>query len=106
MKYLGTLDEMVMLATGILGEAAYGVAIQQEIAQRTGRSLSVGVLHAVLQRLERAGYLRSHFGEATAVRGGKRKRYYRLTAHGHAALQEARALRDQLWAAFPRLAWD
>ena len=69
-----------MLTVGILYKEAYGVAIIDEIEQRTNRKVSIGALQTVLRRLESKGYLTSEFGEATNVRGGKRKRYFSLTS--------------------------
>ena len=94
-SYLGEFQEIVMLAVLVLRESAYGVSIQKEIAERTGRSISRGALHSALSRLESKGYLRSRLGEATKVRGGKSKRYYECTQSGISALREAEAARQQ-----------
>ncbi len=54
-------------------------------------------MYATLDRLERKGYVRSRLGGATASRGGKRKRLYRVTARGTVALTEARTVRNYFW---------
>jgi PadR family transcriptional regulator, regulatory protein PadR len=38
--YLGEFEEIVLLATGILHEKAYGVSIRQEIENQTGRNVN------------------------------------------------------------------
>ncbi|WNJ16363.1 helix-turn-helix transcriptional regulator [Pontibacter sp. G13] len=105
-NYLGALEEIVLLSIGILGEQAYGVSIQTEIDQRTGHKHSMGALHSTLSRLEGKGMIRSQMGGATAERGGRRKRFFQLTASGEAALLEAKQLRENFWSSFPGWALD
>lgn len=102
---LGEFEEIVMLTVGILYDEAYGVAIIDEIEQRLERKVSIGALQTVLRRLENKGYLASEFGEATSVRGGKRKRYFRLTALGSRVLRETQDQRNQMFKAIPRVAF-
>ena len=102
---LGEFEELVMLTVAALLEEAYSVAICDELSAHTGRTVKLGVVHAVLNRLEEKGFLKSELGEATSARGGKRKRFYQLTAAGKAALVRAKAMRDQLWDRIPSLVW-
>ena len=102
---LGEFEELVMLTVGILHKEAYGVAISDEIERRTNRSVSIGALQTVLRRLESKGYLTSEFGEATNVRGGKRKRYFSMTALGSRVLRENHEQRRELYRAIPRIAF-
>jgi DNA-binding PadR family transcriptional regulator len=95
--YLGEFEEIVLLATGILKDKAYGVSIRKEIEKQTRRSVNIGAVHTALHRLEDKGYLRSKFGEASLVRGGKRKRIFTLTAFGLKALHRAQTLRSSMW---------
>ena len=94
-----------MLAVGILYGEAYGVAILDEIEHRIGRKVSIGALQTVLRRLEGKGYLTSKFGEATNVRGGKRKRYFTLTNLGSRVLRETQEQRLDMFRAIPRVAF-
>ena len=102
---LGEFEEIVMLAVGILHKEAYGVAIIDEIETRLDRKVSVGALQTVLRRLENKGYLTSEFGEATNVRGGKRKRYFALTMLGSRILRETQEQRMDMFKAIPRMAF-
>jgi DNA-binding PadR family transcriptional regulator len=102
---LGEFEEIVMLTVGILYKEAYGVAIIDEIEQRMNRKVSIGALQTVLRRLEGKGYLKSEFGEATSVRGGKRKRYFSLTSLGSRVLQETQEQRLDMFKAIPRVAF-
>lgn len=94
-----------MLTVGILYKKAYGVAIIDEIEQRLNRKVSIGALQTVLRRLEEKGYLTSELGEATNVRGGKRKRYFTLTTLGSRILRETQEQRVDLFKAIPRVAF-
>ncbi len=90
---IGAFEELVLLAVGSLGEGAYGVAVKELLAEKTGKSTSIGALHSALYRLEDKGCLVSSEGGATNERGGRRKKYYTLTATGRNALIEANKLR-------------
>ena len=102
---LGEFEELVLLTVAALMEEAYSVAICDELSNHTGRSIKLGVVHAVLNRLEEKGLVASELGDATPERGGKRKRYYKLTTAGKAALMRAKELRDQLWDRIPSMVW-
>jgi PadR family transcriptional regulator, regulatory protein PadR len=60
-----------------------------------GAEPSVGTVYATLERLEHKGYVVSRQGEATPVRGGRRKLYFTVTAPGQNALRQSlRAIRS------------
>jgi PadR family transcriptional regulator, regulatory protein PadR len=101
---LGEFEELVLLTIAVLVNDAYSVGICDQLEKHTGRAVKLGVVHAVLNRLEDKGYVKSSLGEATNVRGGKRKRYYSITSAGKASLLKAKELRDQLWSRIPELA--
>ena len=100
---LGEFEELVLLTIAVLVNDAYSVGICDQLEKHTGRTVKLGVVHAVLNRLEEKGYVKSSLGEATNVRGGKRKRYYSVTSAGKAALRKAKELRDDLWNMIPEL---
>ncbi len=102
--YLGEFEEMVLLIVGVLYDQAYGLAISREIGEQTGRSVHISAVHSALHRLEKKGFLTSRLAEATQERGGKRKRLFTLTQAGSSALQEALALRNELFGQIPSLA--
>lgn len=102
---LGELEEIVLLTVAILYGKAYGNAIANEMEERIERKISIGSLQIVLRRLEQKGYLTSEFGEATKIRGGKRKRYFTLTNYGRQTLEEAKDQRLKLWDAIPKAAF-
>lgn len=103
---LGEFEEIVILTVGILNNAAYSVAIKDEIESRLKRSVSMGALHTALNRMEDKGYLKSFAGESTEERAGRPRRYFEITALGKKAIQNSKDTRDQLWAAIPKTIWQ
>lgn len=99
---LGEFEELVLLTIASLVNDAYSVAICDELEKHAERRVKLGVVHAVLNRLEEKGLVKSTLGEATQIRGGKRKRYYTVTSAGKAALLKAKEIRDQLWSKIPQ----
>ena len=104
-QHLGELEELVLITTAILGES-YTVSIVSEVEENIGRKLTLSAVHTVLVRLEKKGFLRSFMGGATQERGGRRRRLYKITASGYAAMNEAKELRTQLWSKVPTLSFD
>lgn len=98
---LGEFEELVLLTIAALMSEAYSVAICDELEKQTGRAAKLGVVHAVLNRLEEKDFVKSRLGEATSTRGGKRKRYYTVTNTGKSALLKAKEVRDNLWSMIP-----
>jgi DNA-binding PadR family transcriptional regulator len=86
---LGDFEQLVLLGVLRLGDDAYGAAIRQEIHARSGRDVSINAVYTTLDRLESKGFLRSWTGEPTPQRGGRRRKFYALTAGGVAALKQA-----------------
>jgi PadR family transcriptional regulator, regulatory protein PadR len=103
---LGELEEIVLLIVGVLYDEAYGVAIQNEMAQRCDRKATLSTIHVALHRLEEKGYLESRFDGATNERGGRRKLLFRVTKSGQKALATSRELRNELWRAIPKTAFS
>jgi len=99
--FLGEFEEVILLTVAILGEEAYAVTVTQELEQKTGRVVGFSSVHTTLQRLEEKHYLSSSMGGATAERGGRRKRFFTVTALGRKALMEVKQDREELWNALP-----
>lgn len=103
---LGEFEEIVLLTVAALDSKAYGIAIKDDIEERLERQVSVGAMRTALKRLEKKGFLSSEFGEPTAIRGGKRKRYFQVTATGKRALEYVMDVRKRLWTAIPYTSMD
>lgn len=103
-NYIGELEELVLLAVGILHPNAYGVAVMDELEAKANRSLNISAVHSVLTRLEEKGLLKSSMRDPTEERGGRRKRVFLLTAAGKRALAETNELRSNLYQQIPKMA--
>lgn len=100
---LGDLEELLLLAVARLHEQAYGAAIVVFLDEQTGTSVALGAVYPTLDRLEAKGLVRSRVGEPTAIRGGRRRRVYAITARGVAALADAHHVRTTLWRGLPKI---
>ncbi len=100
---LGEFEELVLLVIGSLGDNAYSISIKEELKNRTGRNPSIGALHSAFNRLQEKGFLESHEGGATNKRGGRSKRFYKITTHGRKALDHSFELRATLYHTLPQL---
>ena len=89
MTGLGEFEQIVLLAILRLSDDAYGVTISEEIQHHTGRVPSPGALYTTLDRLEEKGFLTSRLGEPSSRRGGRAKRFFKVTRSGTAAVARA-----------------
>ena len=86
-RLLGGFETLLLLAVLRLGDDAYGVSIRRELREKARKDVAVGAIYTGLERLSRKGYLESRLGESTAERGGRAKRYYRITRSGRDTLR-------------------
>ncbi len=77
-------DLHVLRAIDACGDNAYGNTIRDALGGNAG--WSIAGLYSVLDRLVEEDLVWRVMGEATAERGWKRKRYYRLTSLGRRKL--------------------
>lgn len=101
--YLGEFELMILLTVIHLAEDAYGVPISREIEKRRGRGVSVGSVYAALERLEQKRLVASELGDPTPERGGKAKRYFRVTREGLRQVHKTRHVLSSLWRKLPEL---
>lgn len=95
---LGDVEHFVLIALLHLGDDTYSVPIMDEISRRTGREVAQAAVYIALRRLEEKGLVLSRVGEATAARGGRAKRHFKLTPAGRKQLREVREAFVQMWA--------
>ncbi|MCB0669100.1 MAG: helix-turn-helix transcriptional regulator [Saprospiraceae bacterium] len=103
---IGEFEELVLLCIASLGEEAYSVSICDELLRVTGRESKLGVVHSVLNRLNEKGMVKSHLGEPTQERGGRRKRFFEVTHAGKVALLKVKEQRERLWQSIPPLIFE
>ena len=94
---------MVMLALLRLGENAYGVPIARLLEESTGREVGIGSVYAALERLEGKEMVSSRLGDPTPERGGRAKRYFRVTKRGLQRVRKTQKTLVALWHGLPQL---
>jgi DNA-binding PadR family transcriptional regulator len=82
-------------------------AIDEEMTERGYLGdVSAGSVYAALERLEAKGLVTSSLGETTPERGGRAKRYFRVTEDGLRTAHETRRVLNQLWKKLPSVGGD
>ena len=102
-EHLGNFELMVLLAVLRVGEDAYGVPIARELEDKISREVLLGSVYAALERLEAKGFVLSEVGEPTPERGGRAKRYFRITDSGLRQVRDTRGALVKLWKGIPAL---
>jgi PadR family transcriptional regulator PadR len=87
-RLLGGFENLLLLVILRLDDRAYGVSIRQELLDQAQKDVAIGAIYTGLDRLEQKGFVKSWTGEPTPERGGRAKKFYRVTAQGKKALQE------------------
>jgi DNA-binding PadR family transcriptional regulator len=96
---LTRIEEILLLVVWGLGPEAYGVRIRRRAQRVAGRRLSIGSVYVPLARLAKRGLLKAREGEPAPVRGGRRRRYYRVSPRGLHALRKTRRVTERAWKA-------
>jgi len=104
MDFVTRMEEILLLSVWRLQKKAYGLAIRKQVSEMLDKEMSVGAIYIPLERLVKRGYLKTWESEPTEVRGGRRKRFYKLTSEGVAVLNQVRQLQEKVWADLPELA--
>ncbi len=94
--FLGSFEQLVLLALMRLKDNAYGMTVRRELEERTGRTVSLGAVYATLDRMEQKGYVKSREGSSTVEREGRAKRFFRVDSSGLAALKRSFAAIDSM----------
>lgn len=103
MKFLSRPEEMVLLTLWKMSDEPYGVNIRKYLSDITEKYWSIGSVYVPLDRLETKGYVESYLANSTPERGGKSKRYYKITEEGQEALKEIQQINSSFWADMPNL---
>ena len=99
---LSNFELMVMLVLIRLGNEAYGVPISEELEAECGHDVAVGSVYAALDRLQNRGYVASNVGDPTPERGGRAKRYFKITGKGLEVVHETQQTLMRLWKGLPK----
>lgn len=91
------MEEILLLSVHQLGAEAYGVTIKSRVENILEKSVSIGAVYVPLDRLAKRGLLKTRLGDPSPERGGRSKKYYKLTQAGMEILKETKRLNDLLW---------
>ncbi len=104
-NFLGEFEELVLLVVAGFHDEAYGVIIMKSLEEHLGRKVNISAVHIALKRMEEKGYVKSRFGGITENRGGRRKKYYAVTAFGKKVLDTQYTLRTHLYRQIPKISF-
>jgi PadR family transcriptional regulator PadR len=106
MKLLSRTEELLLNCILRLQENAYTFMIRKKLKEITGKTWAFGAIFISLDRLERKGYVKSYLGDETPDRGGRRKRFYRVSKQGLKALTQIRQIDRAMWEDLPVSTFD
>jgi PadR family transcriptional regulator, regulatory protein PadR len=102
---LGEFEELVLLMVAALHDEAYGVSILENLEEKIDKKFNISAVHVALKRMEDKGFVKSRFGGITEDRGGRRKKFYVITALGKRMLDHQYALRSSLYKQIPKISF-
>lgn len=102
---LGEFEELVLLMVASLHDEAYGVSILENLEDKLSKKVNISSIHVTLKRLEDKGFVNSRFGGITSDRGGRRKKFYVITALGKKKLDNQYSIRTSLYQQIPKISF-
>src|SRR5688572_8803420 len=102
---LGEFEELVLLMVASQHDTAYGVSILEGLQEELERKINISAIHVVLKRMEEKGFVKSRFGGITEDRGGRRKKYYVISALGKRMLDAQFELRNSIYKQIPKISF-
>ncbi|WP_421893103.1 PadR family transcriptional regulator [Marinoscillum sp.] len=103
---LGEFEELVLLMVAAHHDEAYGVLILESLEEKLDKKVNISAIHVALKRLEKKGFVISRFGGITADRGGRRKKFYVISALGKSMLDKQYALRTSIYQEIPKISFN
>jgi DNA-binding PadR family transcriptional regulator len=103
---LGEFEELVLLMVAALHDQAYGVLILESLEEKLKKKFNISAVHVALKRLDDKGFVKSRYGGITNDRGGRRKKFYTITALGKKVLDNQYALRTSIYAQIPKISFS
>ena len=102
---LGEFEELVLLFVAAYNKEAYGVMILEKLEERLNKKMNISAIHVALKRMENKGFVESDYGGITNERGGRRKKYYSITASGKKMLDKQYELRTSIYKQIPEISF-
>jgi DNA-binding PadR family transcriptional regulator len=86
-------------------DQAYGVSILESLEKHLDKKVNISAIHVALKRMDEKGLVQSRFGGITNDRGGRRKKFYVITALGKRVLDQQYALRTSIYQQIPKISF-
>jgi len=102
---LGEFEELILLLVAAHNHEAYGVLILENLEEKLNKKVNISAVHVALKRIQNKGFVESHFGGITGERGGRRKKYYAITALGKKVLDRQYELRTSIYKQIPNISF-
>lgn len=102
---LGEFEELVLLTVAAQHDTAYGVSIKESLEKELDKKINISAVHVALKRMTDKGYVDPRFGGITQDRGGRRKKYYVITAFGKQMLDKQFEIRNSLYQRIPNISF-
>ena len=102
---LGEFEELVLLFVAAHNKEAYGVMILEKLEEHLNKKMNISAIHVALKRMENKGFVESDYGGITNERGGRRKKYYNVTAKGKKMLDRQYELRTSIYKMIPEISF-
>jgi len=103
---LGEFEELVLLIVAAMHRQAYGVAILESLEEKLSKKVNISAIHVALKRLENKGFVTASYGGITKERGGRRKKFYVITAAGKKILDKQYSLRTSIYREIPEISFN
>jgi DNA-binding PadR family transcriptional regulator len=97
---LTKLEEQILMAVWKFHGEGYGVNIFQYLERILEKKITMGVVYDTMERLRKKGYLETFMGDPTPVRGGMRKKFYKIADDGIEALVRSKTAHDKIMEGF------
>lgn len=103
---LGEFEELVLLTVAAQHNEAYGVSIQERLEKKLDKKINISAIHIVLTRMMDKGFVDARFGGITTNRGGRRKKFYVITAFGKKMLDRQYQIRTSIYQQIPKIIFN
>ncbi|MEZ4776787.1 MAG: PadR family transcriptional regulator [Bacteroidia bacterium] len=103
---LGEFEELVLLLVAAQHDQAYGVSIWESLEQQLDKKINISAIHVALKRMEEKGFVSARFGGITQDRGGRRKKFYVITAFGKSMLDKQYDIRTSIYKQIPKISFS
>src|SRR5690349_10445668 len=103
---LGEFEELVLLIVAAQHDEAYGVSILESLEEELDKKVNISAVHVALKRIEDKGFVKSRVGGITEDRGGRRKKFYVITALGKRVLDAQYDMRTGIYKRIPKISFS